>query len=112
MEESGVLRQALKNVLKDEPEEDDASYRFDDRLVFREDQKHKIGGKRWRRGKISKALSGYMQIFGFGLNAPRACGREADKPEWWPKKPKWKTFKSSKDECTKFIRRLLQCNGI
>ena len=123
LEESDVLRQALKTVLKDEPEEDDASYHFDDRLVFREDQKTefpklfaKIGGKRWRRADISKALSGYMKILGFGLNAPKAYGREADKPEWWPKKPKWKNFrcpsKSSKDECTKLIRRLLQSNGL
>ena len=48
-----VLRQAMKTVLKDEPEEDDASYNFDNRLVFQEDPKAefpklfaKIGGKR------------------------------------------------------------------
>ena len=53
LEDSDVLRQAMKTVLKDEPEEDDASYNFDNRLVFQEDPKAefpklfaKIGGKR------------------------------------------------------------------
>lgn len=77
LEDSDVLRQALKTVLKDEPEEDDASYNFDDRLFFKEDPKAefpklfaKIGGKRWKGGEIAKSLSAYLKILGFGLNAP------------------------------------------
>ena len=47
LEDSDVLRQAMKTVLKDEPEEDDASYNFDDRLVFQEDPK---------KGRVSKIV--------------------------------------------------------
>ena len=47
---------------------------------------------------------------------PQKPGKYVDKPSWWPKKPKWKTFrcpsKSSKHECTKLIRRLLERHGI
>ena len=123
LENSDVLRQALKTVLKEEPEEDDASYNFDDRLVFKEDTKAdfpklfaKIGGKRWKGGDIAKSLSAYLRILGFGLNSPKAYGREEDKPSWWPKNPKWRNFrcpsKSTKEECTKLIKRLLQSHSI
>ena len=66
LEDSDVLRQALKSVLKDEPEEDDASYNFDDRLFFKEEKclQRRMGGE------IAKILSAYLKILGFGLNAP------------------------------------------
>ena len=57
-----------------------------------------------------------MKILGFGINAPKTYGKPEDKPDWWPKKPKWSKFrnpsKSSKEECTKLIRRLLEGHGI
>ena len=59
LEDSDVLRQAMKTALKDEPEEDDASYNFDDRLVFQADFPKlfaKIGGKRWKGGEIRPCL--------------------------------------------------------
>ena len=40
----------------------------------------KIGGKRGKGGEIPKTLSGYMKIIGFGLNAPKANGKDEDKP--------------------------------
>ena len=53
-----------------------------------------------------------MKVIGFGLNAPKAYGKDVDKPSWWPKKPKWKNFrcpsKLFKEEC----RRLLERHGI
>ena len=120
---SDALKQALKTVLKEEPEEEDASYNFDNRLVFKEDAKAdfpklfaKIGGKRWKGGDIAKTLSEYLKILGFGRNAPKAYGKDEDKPSWWPKKPKWKDFrcpsKSTKEECTKLITRLLKSYNI
>ena len=116
---SDALKQVLKTVLKEEPDEEDASYNFDNRLVFKEDAKAdfpklfaKIGGKRWKGGDIAKTLSEYLKILGFGRNAPKAYGKDEDKPSWWPKKPTWKDFrcpsKSSKEECTKLITRLLK----
>ena len=43
-------------------------------------------------------------------------GKPEDNPDWWPKKPKWAQFrnpsKSTKEECTKLIRRLLEGHGI
>ena len=123
LEKSQVLKKALETLLAGESEEDDASYNFDGRLVFKEDPKAdfpklfaKIGGKKWKGGEIPKALSCYMKILGFGLNAPKAYGRIEDKPDWWPKKPKWKDFrnpsKASKEDCTKVIRKLLAHHGI
>ena len=123
LENSDVLKQALRTVLKEEPEDEDASYNFDNRLVFKEDPKTdfpklfaKIGGRRWKGGEIAKTLSEYLKILGFGRNAAKAYGRDEDKPSWWPKKPKWNNFwcpsKSSKEECTKLIRRLLSSHSI
>ena len=37
LENSDVLKQALRTVLKEEPDEEDASYNFDNRLVFSEE---------------------------------------------------------------------------
>ena len=75
-----------------------------------------MDGKRWKGAEIPKALSAFMKILGFRLISPKSYGTEEDKPEWWPKKTKWKTFrnpsKASKDECTKVIRRLLAFHGI
>ena len=52
----------------------------------------------------------------FGSNAEKTYGKEEDKPAWWPKKTKWKTFKSpskaSKEENTRIIRCLLEYHGI
>ena len=46
----------------------------------------------------------------------KTYGKEEYKPAWWPKKPKWKTFKSpskaSKEENTRIIRCLLEHHGI
>ena len=66
--------------------------------------------------EITKTWSEYLRILRFGRNAAKAYGRTEDKPSWWPKKPKWINFrcpsKSSKEECTKLIRRLLQGHSI
>ena len=40
----------------------------------------KIGGKRGKGREIPTTLSGYMKIIGFGLNAPKANGKDEDKP--------------------------------
>ena len=118
LETSDALKQAIKTVLKEEPEEEDASYNFENRLVFKDFPKlfAKIGGKRWKGGDIAKTLSEYLKILGFSRNAPKAYGKDEDKPSWWPKKPTWKDFrcpsKSSKEECTKLITRLLKSYNI
>ena len=123
LEKSDFLRDRFKTLLSEKPDEEDDSYNFDDRLFFKEDPKSefpklfaKIDGKKWKGNDIPKALSAYMKVLGFGLNSPRSYGKEEDKPEWWPKRPKWKNFrnpsKASKDECTKLIKKLLEYHGI
>ena len=119
MEDHNDTKEALTRILSNVAEDDETSYNFDKRLTFTEDDNMefprlfaKIGGKKWKGGEISKTQSQYFKTQGFGLNAPKSYGKEEDKPVWWPKKPKWKDFrcpsKSSKEECTKLIVRLLQ----
>ena len=66
-----------------------------------------------RRAKI---FSRYFALLDFGQNATKTYGKAEDKPVWWPRRPKWKTFKSpskaSKEECTLRIRLLLEHFGI
>ena len=99
LESSDRLISVLKKALKSIPEKDDDSYNFDDRIYFHEDPKAefpklfaKIGGKKWKKAEADKALSGYMKILGFGINAPKTYGKPENKPDWWPKKPKWSKF--------------------
>ena len=72
----------------------------------------KMGGNKWKGGEITKTLSKYISLLGFGKNSTKVYGKAEDKPAWWPKIPKWKEFrapsKASKDECTLLIKLLLE----
>ena len=52
-----------------------------------------------------------MSLLGIGLNSTNTYGKKEDKLTWWPKKNKWKEFRTpsqaSKEECTKLIKHLL-----
>ena len=76
----------------------------------------KIGGKQWKGANVAKTLSDSMTLMGYGLNSKLSYGSKDDKPAWWPKRPKWKNFRSpskvSKEECTSLIRLLLQHHGV
>ena len=123
LKKSHILKERFKTFLSEKSDEEDDFYNFDERLFFKEDPKTefpkrfaKIDDKSWKGAEIPKALSAFMKILGFGLNSRKSYGKEEDKPEWWPKKPKWKNFRNpskvSRDECTKVIRRLLAFHGI
>ena len=50
------------------------------------------------------------------MNAKKTYGNAEDKPDWWPKKIKWKYFKSpskaNKEESTLLIHCLIEHYGI
>ena len=112
-------QQVIKRLLTDVPSDSETSYNFDGhQLAYAESNNlelpkmiAKIGGKRWKGAVVAKTLSQYMSLLGFGLNSSLAYGKKEDKPAWWPKRPKWKNFRSpsriAKEECTMLIRKLL-----
>ena len=119
------LKEVFKMALKETPEnaEDETSYNFGKILTFSETDdldfpkmSTKLGGKNWKAAEAATTLSRYFAILGFGLNSSKTYGLKEDKPVWWPRRPKWKKFRSpskvSKEECTMLIRLLLEHYGI
>ena len=118
------MKEMLKSVLQNHKDDEDVtSYAFGRHLVFSEAGNFdfpkmfaKLGGRKWKGGDISKTLSKYFDLLGFGLNAPKAYDKEEDKPEWWLRSPKWRKFrnasKASKEDCTLLIKLLLEHYGI
>ena len=118
------LKEGLKQILHELPEEDDASYNFGgSALTYTESQNlefpkmfAKLGGRNWKGGEMAKTLSRYFALLDFGKNAAKTYGKAEDKPVWWPRRPKWRKFRSpskvSKEVCTLLIRLLLEHFGI
>ena len=124
MDRNKHLKEGLKQILNEMPEEDDASYNFGGSVLTYTESQHlefpkmfaKLGGRNWKGGEIAKIFSRYFALLDFGQNATKTYGKAEDKPVWWPRRPKWKKFKSpskaSKEECTLLIQLLLEHFGI
>ena len=121
--ENNSTKEALMKILSEEKDSSETAYNFGENMNYKETDNYyfpkmfaKIGGKHWKGGEVLKTLGQYFAVMGFGLNAVKTYGKEEDKPAWWPRKPKWKYFRSpskaSKEEATTLIKCMLEYYNI
>ena len=102
LSDNGAALESMKRILTDVQSDSETSYNFDNHQLAYAETKNlelpkmfaKLGGKQWKGTNVAKTLSTYMTLMGYGLNSKLTYGSKDDKTAWWPKRPKWKNFRS------------------